>query len=103
MADPGFRGSCACAQYSNRAHAHRCNESGCCCFNGLFANYTSSKGVSIETVETPLDPPLTYLEHSGASRTEVPHILFASTALQYISEVILVGVSTATGEHCGLL
>ena len=24
----------------------------------LFANYTSSKGVSMETVETPLDPPL---------------------------------------------
>ena len=45
------------------AHAHRCNESGCCCFNGretvsLFAIYTSSKGVSMETVESPLDPPL---------------------------------------------
>ena len=24
----------------------------------LFSNYTSSKGVSMETVETPLDPPL---------------------------------------------
>ena len=24
----------------------------------FFANYTSSKGVSMETVETPLDPPL---------------------------------------------
>ena len=24
----------------------------------LFANYTSSKGSSMETVETPLDPPL---------------------------------------------
>ena len=49
------------------AHVNRCNENGCCCFNltasncretvSLFANYTSSKGVSIEIVETPLVPP----------------------------------------------
>ena len=41
---------------------------GCCCFItasnrrektvSLFASYTSSKGVSMETMETPLDPPL---------------------------------------------
>ena len=44
------------------AHAHRCNESGCCLTDSncretlsLFANYT---GVSMETVETPLYPPL---------------------------------------------
>ena len=42
------------------AHVHRCNESGGCCFNGretvsFFSNYTSSKGVSMET---PLDLPL---------------------------------------------
>ena len=45
------------------AHAQRCNESGCCCSNcketvSIFANHASSKGVSMETVETPLDPPL---------------------------------------------
>ena len=63
MADPGFgKGvSCACAQLATTppfdAHAHRCND----CREtvaGLFANYTNSKGVSMETVETPLDPPL---------------------------------------------
>ena len=45
------------------AHAHRCNEtvstaSNCRETVSLFANYTSSKGVSMETVETPLDPPV---------------------------------------------
>ena len=46
------------------AHAHRYNESGCCFLSNcreivsIFANYTSSKGVSMGTVETPLDPPL---------------------------------------------
>ena len=35
-------------------------ESGCCGREtvSFFANYASSKGVSMETVETPLDPPL---------------------------------------------
>ena len=40
-------------------HAHRCNEavltaSNCRETVSLFANYTSSKGVSMETVETPV-------------------------------------------------
>ena len=48
------------------AHAHRCIESGCCCFNGLylqrncksFAKYTSQKEVSMDT---PLDTPLLFI------------------------------------------
>ena len=36
-----------------------------------FANYTSSKGVSMETVETPLDPPLGVdLTTAGDTRIE---------------------------------
>ena len=70
VADPGFgkgglmRMCTVAATPPFDAHAQRCNESGCCCFNALlncretvslFANYTSSKGVSMET---PLDLPL---------------------------------------------
>ena len=66
------------------AHAHRCNESDCCCFNGLylerncksFCNYTNSKGVSMETVETPLDPPLNGLEPTAANYICVWSCLF---------------------------
>ena len=42
------------------AHAHRCNAAVLAASNcrETVANYTSSKGVSMETVETPLYPPL---------------------------------------------
>ena len=45
------------------AHAHKVaaavlTASNCRETVSLFANYTSSKGVSMETVETPLDSPL---------------------------------------------
>ena len=66
----------------------RCNESGCCCFNcretvSLFANYTSSKGVSMETMETSLDPSLRclQLELIAASINYPGTLLQSSTAL----------------------
>ena len=83
MADPGLGKGCLCTVATTPlfdAHAHRCNESSCCCFNSLelpdpvwprettvltASNcretvnlFAGSKGVSMETVETPLDPPL---------------------------------------------
>ena len=72
MADPGFGKGCfmcMCTVATTPpidAHAHRCNESGAAVLTAsncretvsLFANYAGSKGVSMETAETPLDPPL---------------------------------------------
>ena len=58
------------------AHAHRCNESVCCCFKtiSLFANYTSSKGCQWN----PLDPPLqsrSYIQGGGRRGTSPPPLL----------------------------
>ena len=69
MADPGFgKGGlmrmCRVATTPPfDAHAQRCNESvltpsNCRETVSIFASYASSKGVSMETMETPLDPPL---------------------------------------------
>ena len=38
----------------------------------LFANYTSSKGVSMETVETPLEPPLRVNKGGRVSNPHMP-------------------------------
>ena len=38
----------------------------------LFANYASSKGVSMETVETPLDPPLSIVLMQRGKKEALP-------------------------------
>ena len=55
----------------------------------LFANYTSSKGVSMETMETPLVLPLE--AHSG-SRNSVQTALLHQQLVAHATCVVMVGV-----------